>query len=121
MQPKTRKAEEQEATFDELADKLEWQAGYFSFIDQQAGHLAHRQIIEMGEEAVPLILRRIERQGGLWYRALETITGIPVPGRHNHAGSRGRVYRRREGSERCLAAMGPGTGVKLVNGERRDG
>ena len=79
MQPKTTKPEELEATFTELADRLEMQAEYFSFISQQADHLAHQQIVEMGEEAVPLILRRIEKQGSLWYRALETITGLPSP------------------------------------------
>jgi hypothetical protein len=79
MQPKTQKTEALEAAFNELADKLERQAEYFSFINQRADHLAHQQIVEMGEEAVPLILRRIEQQGGLWYRALESITGIPSP------------------------------------------
>ena len=79
MQPKTQKTKELEATFNVLADKLEGQAEYFSFIGQMADHLAHQQIVEMGEEAVPLILRRIEQRGGLWYRALESITGMPSP------------------------------------------
>ena len=79
MQPKTQKTQELESAFNELADKLERQAGYFSFTGQMANHLAHHQIVGMGEEAIPLILRRIEKQGGLWYRALESITGIPSP------------------------------------------
>lgn len=79
MQPKATPTKEKETTFNLLADKLERQAEYFSFMDQRADHLAHQKIVEMGEEAVPLILSRIERQGGLWYRALESITGIPSP------------------------------------------
>ena len=79
MRPKTSKTAELETTFNKLADKLERQAEYFSFTGQMANHLAHQEIVEMGEEAIPLILRRIEQQGGLWYRALESIAGIPSP------------------------------------------
>ena len=79
MQPKSAKTTELESTFNELANELERQAEYFSFKGQMADHLAHQQIVEMAEEAIPLILRRIEQQGGLWYRALESITGIPSP------------------------------------------
>ena len=80
MQPKTQKTEELEATFNALADRLEMESQYFSFIGQMAEHLANHQIVEMGDGAIPLILRRLEQQGGLWYRALECITGIPSPG-----------------------------------------
>ena len=115
MQPKTQKTQELESAFNELADKLERQAGYFSFTGQMANHLAHHQIVGMGEEAIPLILRRIEKQGGLWYRALESITGVaPITGGYNHTGSRGRVYGQCEGSERRLVAVGPGTRVSVV-------
>ena len=79
MQRKATTTKEVEATFNELADKLEREAQYFSFINQMANHLVHEQIVEMGGEAISLILRRIEQQGGLWYRALEYITGIPSP------------------------------------------
>ena len=80
MQPKTQKTSELEPTFRKLADELERQAEYLSFIGQMADHLAHQEIIGMGEEAIPLILKRIQQQGGLWYRALESIAGIPSPG-----------------------------------------
>ena len=52
MQPKTQKTDELESTFNVLADKWERDTA---------------------------ILRRIERKGGLWYHALETISGIPTP------------------------------------------
>ena len=80
MQPKEMTAQELEATFIALADKLEAESQYFSFIGQMADHLADHQIVEMGEEAIPLILSRLEQQGGPWYRALECITGVPSTG-----------------------------------------
>ena len=79
MQPKTTKTEELEATFNVLADKWEKETAIYSFMAQMAQHFAYQQILDMGEEAIPLILRRIDQQGGLWYHALETIAGIPSP------------------------------------------
>ena len=79
MQPKEVTAQELEANFHALADRLEMESQYFSFIGQMAEHLANHQIVEMGDGAIPLILRRLEQQGGLWYHALETITGTPSP------------------------------------------
>ena len=52
---------------------------FYSFMAQMAQHHAYQQILDIGKDAIPLILRRIERQGGFWYHALETITGIPSP------------------------------------------
>ena len=80
MQPKEMTARELEATFIALADRLEAKSQYFSFVGQMADHLASQQIVEIGEEAIPLILSRPEQQGGPWYRALECITGVPSTG-----------------------------------------
>ena len=80
MQPKEMAAQEFEATFIALADRLEAKSQIFSFIGQMADHLADHQIVEMGEEAIPLVLSRPEQQGGPWYRALECITGVPSTG-----------------------------------------
>ena len=80
MQPKEMTARELEATFIALADRLEAKSQYFSFIGQMADDLASQQIVEIGEEAIPLILSRPEQQGGPWYRALECITGVPSTG-----------------------------------------
>lgn len=40
-----------------------------------ATHPAYQRIIGMGPDAVPLILREIEREPGLWFDALMAITG----------------------------------------------
>ena len=48
-------------------------------LDELAGfpvheHPAHREIISMGEPAVPLILERMQLQGGHWFHALREMT-----------------------------------------------
>jgi hypothetical protein len=37
---------------------------------------AYGQIVAMGQEAVPLLLREVERQSGHWFTALTWITGV---------------------------------------------
>ena len=73
--------------FEALADEWERDTVLLSSSTQAARHPAHQEIISMGEAAVPLILRRMESQGGHWFHALHTITGArPVPPE-----SRGRI------------------------------
>ena len=96
MQPKPRKTEEWESTFNVLADKWEKETAYYSFMEQMVQHYSYQLILGMGEEAIPLIMRRIERQGGLWYHALETITGLPSPSGKTKSENRCMVYGRRE-------------------------
>ncbi len=56
---------------------------------QLAEHPAYRRIIGLGLDAVPLILRELERRPDHWFTALTEITGQnPVP-----AGDRGRTAR----------------------------
>jgi hypothetical protein len=38
-------------------------------------HPAHVAIIEMGEHAIPMILRELRDNGGHWYKALAYLTG----------------------------------------------
>lgn len=38
-------------------------------------HPAYQQIVEMGEDALPLIFADLAAGGGHWWRALRTITG----------------------------------------------
>ena len=79
MQPKTTKTEELQATFNELAEKWEKETGFISN-GSRFEHPAYKQIIDMGEQAVPLILRRMEQTGCHWFVALQLITGAdPVP------------------------------------------
>lgn len=45
-----------------------------------AEHPAYRQIIALGQPALPLIFRDLQDNGGWWYPALRTLTGAnPVP------------------------------------------
>jgi hypothetical protein len=50
-------------------------------------HPAYQQIIGMGKEALPFLIRELERNPDHWFWALRAITGEdPVPAEH-----RGRV------------------------------
>ena len=63
------------AKFDRLADEWETETALLSISDQAAQHPAHHAIIGMGEPVVPLILARMQSQGGHWFHALHAITG----------------------------------------------
>jgi hypothetical protein len=58
-----------------------WRDGtrFRSRMDQMASHPALREIIAMGEKAVPLILAHLERNGGFLFLALHEITGVEPP------------------------------------------
>ena len=60
--------------FQELADRWESETVLLSNSDLAAEHPAHREIISMGEPAVPLILERMQLQGGHWFHALREMT-----------------------------------------------
>ncbi|MXZ92076.1 MAG: hypothetical protein F4W95_15095 [Chloroflexi bacterium] len=73
--------------FQELADQWELDTILLSSSTQAAKHPAHREIVGMGEAALPLILERMQAQGGHWFHALHEITRArPVPPE-----SRGRI------------------------------
>lgn len=45
-----------------------------------AGHHAYQRIIAMGAPVIPFILQDMKDNGGWWYPALRTLTGVnPVP------------------------------------------
>ncbi len=51
-----------------------------SSISEMVEHPAYQQIIAMGREAIPLLLRELERYPDHWFWALKAITGEdPVP------------------------------------------
>ena len=62
--------------FRELADLWEEETLFFSFADRAARHPACREIVSMGEAAIPLILERLQSWAGEWFSPLEEITGI---------------------------------------------
>ena len=68
------------AQFQQLVD--EWKAGTAGLSSPRsiAGHPAYSQIIALGEPILPLIFRDLRDNGGWWYPALRTLTGVnPVP------------------------------------------
>ena len=72
--------ENSEAEFRALTDKWREETGMLSSPTKKAAHPAYQQIIEMGEKAIPLILRDMQTHPGHWSMALQAITGEnPVP------------------------------------------
>ena len=61
--------------FQELADRWEYETVLLSSTDQITEHPAHQEIVSMGDPVVPLILDRMQSQGGHWFHALRDITG----------------------------------------------
>ncbi len=62
--------------FLQLADRWEAETALLSRSDQAIDHPAHKEIIGMGEPAVPLILERMQSQGGHWFPALRALTRV---------------------------------------------
>ena len=50
--------------------------GPLSSVTEMAMHPAYQQIIGLGREAVPLLLRELEREPDHWFWALKAITGV---------------------------------------------
>ena len=61
--------------FNNLAETWEKETEFVSSINDIIIHPAHMQIIGMGPKTVPLILDRMQKESGLWFWALEFITG----------------------------------------------
>jgi hypothetical protein len=64
-----------EVRFENLADEWEEATAFESVVTRQAMHPAYQRIIGMGDEVVPLILRRLRREPHQWFWALTAITG----------------------------------------------
>ena len=69
--------------FLELADQWELETVLLSRTDQATEHPAHQAITSMGEPVVPLILKRMQSQGGHWFHALREITGADPVSPHD--------------------------------------
>jgi hypothetical protein len=63
-----------EREFRTLADRWRRETRYVSSVNKTAMHPAYQQIIGMGKEVIPLILRELERTRGHWLWALFAIT-----------------------------------------------
>ena len=71
---------EWEQRFHELAALWKRERGPHSSSAHLAAHPAYQQIIGMGPDVVPLLLRELETRPDHWFRALRALTGAdPVP------------------------------------------
>lgn len=76
------------ARFTRLVDQWRYQTIYSSFVEEKTKHSAFKQIVAIGQDAIPLILREIYVRSDFLYLALQMITGEnPVPQR-----DRGKVH-----------------------------
>lgn len=76
-----------EARFHQLVQEWQAQRGPSSSAARMAKLPAYRAIVGLGMEAVPLLLRELEKEPDHWFHALHEITGAnPVP-----EAARGRV------------------------------
>ncbi len=69
-----------EEKFERLAQEA-WEANRFhSTMEHFLAHPAYQEILKMGTEAIPFILRRMAAGRGHWFHAMRTLTGQdPVP------------------------------------------
>ena len=71
---------EVESKFNELIDRWRQETGMLSSVARKTMHPAYGEIIEMGEPAIPLLLRELMNRPNHWTAALRAITGEdPVP------------------------------------------
>lgn len=63
------------SNFDALATRWRRETGGLSVVSARYEHPAMQQILAMGREVVPEILRRIEREPDHWHPALAMLTG----------------------------------------------
>ncbi len=71
---------QRDVKFDALVNDWKRGTAHLSRLDHIVLHPAYQQIIGMGPEAVPLILRELERTEDYWFWALRAVTGQePIP------------------------------------------
>ncbi len=66
---------ELKSRFEKLAEKWNEETKFLSSMSEINAHPSLRKIVAMGEAALPLILKRLEVQGGWWFGALYEISG----------------------------------------------
>ena len=79
-EPATMQRETLEERFVRYAEEWRAETGFMSSVRDKALHRSYQQIIGMGQQAVPLILRDLRKRPDHWFWALNAITGVdPVP------------------------------------------
>ena len=68
----------QEKLFTRLSQEWRNQTGHLSSIERKAMHPAYQEIIGMGVEGVPYVLRDLKEHGGHWFWALHFMTGLDL-------------------------------------------
>ena len=63
-----------QAKFNKLVSEWKKGRGPTSLIRKMAAHPAYQKIIKMGEDAIPLILKEMEREPDHWFWALVVLT-----------------------------------------------
>jgi hypothetical protein len=64
-----------EERFHNFVDEWEQDTCFESSTTIRMTHPVYQEIINLGEEAIPLILKEMEENGGHWFHALEMLTG----------------------------------------------
>jgi hypothetical protein len=78
--PATPAVESLEARFHRLAAAWEQATGHLSSMTAASEHPAYQEIIRLGPEVVPLLLRDLAATQRHWFIALRQITGAnPIP------------------------------------------
>src|SRR5438445_12355555 len=78
--PTKKPTETTKERFNRLAAIWKSETRFVSSTTKMAEHPAYQEIIAMGDEVVPLILRELESKPDHWFKALRAITGAqPVP------------------------------------------
>jgi hypothetical protein len=73
-------ADAREKGFRDLVELWKRERGPHSSSARLAQHPAYQRIIDIGPDAIPLLLRELEREPDHWFRALHALTGAdPVP------------------------------------------
>ena len=70
-----RAATELKTEFEQRATKWKQDTAHLSSPSMIAEHRAYQEIIGMGKEAIPMILRDLEETRAPWFWALDSITG----------------------------------------------
>ena len=69
-----------EERFQRLAARWRAETAYLSSLTEMIAHPAYQEIIALGPEVVPSLLRDLEKEPDYWFAALRALTGAnPVP------------------------------------------
>jgi hypothetical protein len=71
---RSRQKTELETTFHSLVEQWQSETRGISSTEQMSVHPAYQQIIGMGRDVIPLLLRELEKNSGRWFWALKSIS-----------------------------------------------